>query len=60
VVEVALYIDVCYMVSCVSLYVCSAVYPVVCASRLEVYGGVCGVNGSLKSGYIVFPVELCT
>jgi len=39
--------------------VCSAVYRV-CASQLEVYGGVCSVEGSLKSGYIVFPVELCT
>ena len=59
-VEVVLYIDVCNMVSCVSLFVCSAVYPIVCASRLEVYGGVCSVKGLLKSGYIVFSVELCT
>jgi len=42
------------MVSCVSLCVCSAVYPVVCASRLEVYGGVCSVKDSLESGYIFY------
>ena len=36
--------------------VCSAVCPVTCASRLEAYGGVCSVKGSLKCGYIVIPV----